>query len=67
MNYLKEKLEEKNISQVELAKRLGICKSTITHYIQGRIKLKNLSVERVCNMANILDIPIDEFIGTILK
>lgn len=67
MNYLKEKLKEKNISQSELARRLGVCKSTITHYIQGRIKLKKLSVERVCNIADILDIPIDEFIEGILK
>ena len=64
--YLKCKLEEKKISQAELAKRLGVNKSTITHYITGRIELKNLSAERITEMAMILDVPIDEFIRNIV-
>ena len=64
--YLKRKLEEKNISQAELAKRLGVNKSTITHYITGRIELKNLSADRITEMAMILDVPIDEFIRNIV-
>lgn len=66
MNYLKRKLEERNMSQVELAKRLGVDKSAITHYITGRIKLKNLSVERITNIAMILNVPIEEFIKNII-
>ena len=67
MNYLKQKLKEKHISQTELATRLGLNKSTVTHYIKGRIQLKNLSVEKIYTIAMILDIDIKEFIEEILK
>ena len=66
-NYLKRILEEKHISQNELARRLLLNKSTVSHYISGRIKLKNLSLERISDIAFVLDIPLEEMIGEILK
>lgn len=65
-NYLKQKLEEKHISQVEFAKRLGLHKSTITQYVKGNIKLKKLPLDRLSIMALVLDIPLKEFIEGVL-
>ena len=67
MNYLKEKLEEKNISQSELARRLGVTRGYICDLIHGRNYLKKMPLDKLVNIANILDIPLDEFIETILK
>ncbi len=67
MNYLKEKLEEKNISQSELARRLGVTRGYICDLIHGRQNLKKMPIDKISNIANILDIPLDEFIKGILK
>lgn len=67
MNYLKEKLEEKNISQSELARRLGVTRGYICDLIHGRCYLKRMPIDKISNIANILDIPLDEFIEGILK
>ena len=67
MSYLKEQLENINMSQREFADRIGVCKSNVTHYINGKIKLKNLSAERIHIMATVLDIPICEFMKGILN
>lgn len=65
-NYLKQKLKEKNISQAEFGRRLGLHKSTITQYIKENIKLRKLPIDRICEMAIVLEIPIDEFIKGVL-
>lgn len=67
MNYLKQKLKERHMTQCELAKRLGINKSAVTHYIKGTVKLKNLSVDKIYVIANILDLDLKEFIEEIMK
>lgn len=67
MNYLKEKLEEKNISQSELARRLGVTRGYICHLVEGRRHLDKMSLEKIVNMANIFDTPIEEFIEKIIR
>lgn len=37
---LKEELEKSNLSQAELANRVGVAKSMITSYLQGRCEAK---------------------------
>lgn len=48
---LKEIMEEKNIRQIDLAKRLGITKQTINN----RLKHKNLSVNMLIELARQMD------------
>ena len=67
MNYLEEKLEEKNISQSELARRLGVTRGYICHLVGGRRHLDKMSLEKIVNMANILDTPIEKFIERIIR
>ena len=65
MNYLKQKLEEKHISQTELAKRTGINRSVLNEYVVGKRKLSK--IEHVIALTYALDIDIKEFIEEILK
>ena len=67
MNYLKEKLEEKNISQSELARRLGVTRGYIFDLVKGRKYFDKIPLEKIVNMANILDTPIEEFIERIIR
>jgi transcriptional regulator with XRE-family HTH domain len=61
--YLKNKLRERNISQRELAIRMGLSQATISKYVNGsRIP----SIENCCLLSTILDVPIDDFIRGLL-
>lgn len=66
-NYLYGLLKEKNMSQVEFGRRLGLCKSNITHYINGKIKLRKLPIDRIYEMSIVLDVPIAEFVSKIME
>lgn len=68
MNYLKEKLEEKNISQSELARRTEISQSYISKICNGKIDFKKVSEDKLYDLAIGLGIPVDEFIvNTVLR
>jgi putative transcriptional regulator len=62
-NYLKQKLEEKNMSQSELAKRCGVGKSHISQIIHKNVKP---SLDLTYDISTILDISIEELIRSIL-
>lgn len=66
MNNLKQKLEEKHITQGEMAKRCGVLSSTINRYCNNKNK-KSMSLELAVNIAKVLDIDIKEFIEEIMK
>lgn len=59
MNYLKEQLIKRNMTQKELATRVGVTETTISRYISRKRKI---SLENCCKIANILEINLDEFI-----
>lgn len=63
-NYLKQKLEEKNISQSELARRTGTKKSNISNIIAKRSKP---SLELAYNISIALDISLMELVRSILN
>lgn len=67
MNYLKQKLEEKNISQSELARRLGVTRGYICDLVDGRKYFNKMPLEKIVTMANILDTSIEEFIERIIR
>ena len=67
MSYLKNKLKEKHITQAELGRRLGVTRQYICDLCRGRRKLSKMPVEKVCDIALILDLDIKEFIEEILK
>lgn len=66
MSYLKQKLEEKHITQKELAIRTGIDKGSINYYCNKELK-RGMSIENAYNIAMVLDLDIKEFIEEILK
>ena len=71
MNYLKQKMKEKKIvieksmTETELAIRTGIPRTTLSEYINGKRKIGKL--EHVIAIANVLEIPLDEFIKKVIK
>lgn len=68
MNYLKEKIKEKNISQSELARRTEISQSYISKICNGKIDFNKVKLEKLYDIATILGIPTDEFIvNTVLR
>lgn len=67
MNYLKTKLEEKKMSQQELADRLGVSKQYISALCLDKINIKHISVDRLIGIAHILDIPIEEYLKGITQ
>ena len=66
MSYLKDKLEEKHITQIELAKRLGVTKGWISQLANNDDKLFNLPFDALYEISVILDIPIEIFIKDLL-
>ena len=64
MNYLKEKLKEKHMTQTELANRCGVGKACICNIIATRNKPH---LELLYNIAIVLDLDLKEFIEEILK
>lgn len=67
MNYLKSKLEEKKITQAELARRLGVTRGYICDLVHGRNYLNKMPLDKLASIANILDIPIKDFFEGVLK
>ena len=65
MEYLKQKLKQKHISQNELAKRTGITRTTINQYINGKRKLNRL--DHIYNIQMALGLSMNKFIKEILK
>ena len=63
-NYLKQKLEERNITQIELAKRCGVGKSHINQIIHENVKP---SLELAYHISIALDLDLKEFIRSILN
>lgn len=66
MNYLKQKLEEKNMSQSELARRIGTTHATINAICNNRFK-RGPNAMLVYDICQILDLNIKEFIEEIIK
>ena len=64
MNYLKQKLEEKNMTQAELARRIGVDASTVCNWIKDRSKISSYYARHI---ASILNLDIKEFIEEIIK
>lgn len=66
MGYLKEKLEEKHISQKDLAIRTGELKSTISRYANEENK-RGMRLDLAYKISIALDIPIEEFVKGIIE
>ena len=62
--YLKQKIEEKHISQTELAKRCGVGRSHISQIIHKKVKP---SLELLYNISIVLNIDIGELIKSIIE
>ena len=56
---LKEVLEEKNMTQKELAIRIGVTEGTISRYVHGTRKL---SLLKIYVIAQCLGVPMEELI-----
>lgn len=63
-NYLKEKMQEKNITQIELAKRSGVSVTSINKYANG---YNSMTIHNAFNLAIALGIDVGEFIKEMLK
>lgn len=59
-NNLESIRKEKGLTQVELAAKLNVQQSTISHIENGE---RNPSAELLCNLAEALGVTIDELIG----
>ena len=57
---LSQLMEEKNLTQVELAEKIGITNVTISRYLSGERKPR---VEIVAKLANVLDTTVDFLLG----
>lgn len=66
MNYLKQKLEEKHITQKELAIRTGINKGAINYYCNTELK-RGMSIETAYLICETLNLDLKEFIEEMLK
>lgn len=60
MNYLKEKLKERNITQKELAVRVGKNTQTINNLINHKVLFKKIDVDYLYDIANVLNVSADE-------
>jgi len=60
MNYLKEKLKERNITQKELAVRVGKNIQTINNLINHKVLFKKIDVDYLYDIANVLNVSADE-------
>lgn len=60
MNYLKEKLKERNITQKELAVRVGKNPQTINNLINHKVLFKKIDVDYLYDIANVLNVSVDE-------
>lgn len=60
MNYLKEKLKERNITQKELAVRVGKNIQTINNLINHKVLFKKIDADYLFDIANVLNVSADE-------
>lgn len=67
MNYLKQKLEEKNMTQTELGKRIGISRQYVCDMCNGRTNFLNMRLVNIYEISRALDLDLKEFIEEILK
>lgn len=67
MNYLKQKLIEKHITQSELARRTGISKQYISQLCNGKRKFTNIKVDKIYSIAIVLDVNLDELVNGMLE
>lgn len=67
MNYLKRKLEERNMTQSELGKRLGISRQYVCDMCNGRTNFLNMRLVKIYEIAMVLDLDLKEFIEEIIK
>jgi Predicted transcriptional regulator len=58
-NILNRKMKEKNISQTELANKVGVKQQYISKIILGHIK--SPSFDLICKIADALEVDIHEF------
>ncbi|MFK4973686.1 helix-turn-helix domain-containing protein [Lactococcus garvieae] len=58
-NILYRKMKEKNISQTELANKVGVKQQYISKIVLGHIK--SPSFDLICKIADTLDVDINEF------
>lgn len=61
---LKKFRKAKKISQTELADYLGISQRTVSHYEN---ETAQPSLENLCQLADILEVSIDELVGYVKK
>ena len=67
MNYLKQKLIEKHITQSELARRTGISRQYISQLCNEKRKFANVKIDKVYDIAIALDVKISELIIEMLE
>ena len=67
MNYLKKKLQERNISQNELAKRIGITKGRVSQLTKEGKDLSKMPISRIYEISRVLDLDLKEFVEEILE
>lgn len=64
MNYLKQKLIEKHITQSELARRTGVTEATISRYLN---KKRKMNLQIIYQIAIVLDISLEELVKEMLE
>lgn len=65
-NYLKQKLEEKNMSQSELARRTGFSRAYISELCLGKRDINRMSLERIGDIALALDMCVTDFVRGVI-
>lgn len=64
MSYLKKMLEEKHMTQSELAVRTGVTEASISRYCNGQRKI---SIDKAFDLAVALGIDVGEFVRKTLE
>ena len=52
---------ERGVTQIDLAKKLGVPQSTVSRYERGRLRLPSESLGKIAQM---LGVPVDDILGT---
>lgn len=70
MSYLKRVLEEKHMSQKDLARRTGISATTINRYCNkkyGKLGVENIKLVTLFNLSTCLGVEIGEFVEGVMN